>query len=554
MSYVFFVLTLVTLYTSSFAQPCKIEGRITNKSTQQGLSYANVKADNTSKGMSANINGYYEFYLPQGTYRLISSCIGFQSDTITISVNADKKNVNFSLIPVAIHVPGITVLPGKNPAIEIIRNAIINKAKRAEHLTSYEFDAFTKGIVRSNNDFDFSSRSISMGLSKAKESAKLLTKSQDSTLMNIKGIFENQSKGFFKKPDYYKEQIAARKTSSNLPQSVSALTGGRLIQNFYNEDIKFFDRLIPGPLAQNALDYYYFRIDDTLAIDNIKVYKIYFEPDKISDPGFIGYIFITDSTYNLLKVDADLNRAANTGGFFERVNVFQQFLPYGPNIYMPIDYRIFIKTSVLGFLKGNFELSSIMYNYKINEFIGDDFFDKAVLTILPGADSKDSLYWSKIQSIPNTREEISAYRKIDSIRSLPHNIWDKLFSNLMSGQYELNNNYSISGPFGIYQFNRVEGHTLYFSAYGHNFYNKRLDTRITLSNGFSDKKMKERFSANYYLGDFRTYKFSFDGFNRLASLFSSSDEYSSFTSTVLSLISRRGFRNYYYTKGFELGF
>ena len=53
----------------------------------------------------------------------------------------------------------------------------------------------------------------------------------------------------------------------------------------------------------NSLNYYYFYIEGTLAIDDKTVYKIHMSPDNESDPGFTGSIFILDKTFNLIKVD-----------------------------------------------------------------------------------------------------------------------------------------------------------------------------------------------------------------------------------------------------------
>ena len=78
-----------------------------------------------------------------------------------------------------------------------------------------------------------------------------------------------------------------------------------------------------------------------------KVYQIHIEPDNSADPGFAGSIFITDSTFDLIKVDLILNRAANTGGFFDTVNVYQQFDEYS-GIHLSVDYRLFVKANVFG--------------------------------------------------------------------------------------------------------------------------------------------------------------------------------------------------------------
>ena len=141
----------------------------------------------------------------------------------------------------------------------------------------------------------------------------------DTIPLKITGVLENESRGFYKRPDYYKEIIVARKQTANFPPQINTLTGGRIIKSFYEDDINFLGNDIPGPLASNALDYYYFYLKKTLAIDSQIVYQINMLPDDPSDPGFIGDIFIKDSTYDLIKVDLQLNRAANVGGIFDSV-------------------------------------------------------------------------------------------------------------------------------------------------------------------------------------------------------------------------------------------
>ena len=524
-----------------FSQQYNIEGTIFGESQSKPLSFGNIRVLNSMQCVSANIEGKYLLKLKTGSYILVASYIGYISDTITIKVNKNLKDLDFYLQPTSIHTPEVTILPGKNPALEIIQKAISKKNIRQEKLNSYEFLAYTKGIIRSDQDMNVGQSSVSVGVGKSTDSSKLA----------INAILENESRGYFKKPDYYKEFIIAQKQSANLPPSVNILTGGRIIQNFYSNDVRFFNRQLTGPLADNALSYYYYYIKDTLAIDNYRVFQIYFEPDYPSDPGFKGYLYITDSTFNLIKVDVDLNRAANVGGLFEKVNVFQQFIPYGDSIYMPIDYRLFIKANVLGLARIGFEVNSIMYDYKINPDISNDFFDKAILTVEPEADKKDSTYWKNSLTIPTTEEEMKAYKKIDSLKTLPKSFWDEFPGNLLNTRFSVTDNFSISAPLSMYHFNRVEGHTPDFGFYFDELLDKRLNSNLDLSYGFSDKRFKTDFSFSYYFGNYRTYNLSLSAFNKLSVLFPESDNYHNLTSSLLALFSKYEYRDYYYTKGFN---
>ncbi|MHB1686367.1 MAG: DUF5686 and carboxypeptidase-like regulatory domain-containing protein [Ignavibacteriaceae bacterium] len=533
-------IALIILLTSNvlMAQQFFLEGKVVDVLTHAPLPYASIRVVNSTIGTSANKNGSYELKLNREKYFLVASYIGYYSDTISVNLNQNLSEINFHLIQSDIKLPPILVLPGENPAIKIIRKAIARKEERNKKLLSYEFEAYTKGIVKTQKDFRASSEQVGLNIG------------SDTSNLKITGILENESKGYYKKPGHYKEVIIARKQTSNLPSFVNTLAGGRLVQDFYGDNFNFLGGELPGPLAKNALSYYDFHIVNTLAIDKNKVYQIYMEPQNQSDPGFKGNIFITDSTFDLIKVDLEINKAASVGGLFDSVNVFQQFSLFKDSIYMPADLRFFIRINYLGIAKLAFELNTILYDYKINPEISNDFFNKAILTVLPRADKKDSSYWQNAQTIPNTREEQTAYKRIDSLSNVPEKFWDK-FSPL-STRFDLSDHFSVSAPLGMYHFNRVEGHAIDFGMFLNGAADLRLNSSLQLSYGFSDKKLKSNLDFSYFFGDYRTYNISLNAYNKLNVLFGNSDNYNDLTSTVLTLVSKYEFRDYYYSKGFNL--
>ncbi len=249
-------------------------------------------------------------------------------------------------------------------------------------------------------------------------------------------------------------------------------------------------------------------------------------------------------------MDLRLNNAANPGGLFDTVNVFQQFNVYDDSIYMPIDYRIFVKANYLGIAKFGFELNTILYDYKINPNISDDFFDKAVITVLPNADDKDSTYWLSSQTIPNTIEEQKAYQRIDSISSIKRTFWDD-FSIFASRLY-YTDHFSSNGPLGFYNFNKVDGHIAGAKFYLEDLFKDRSNTFFQPAYGFNNKKFKYDFSTEYLFGDYRTYKISLNVFNRTSILFGNPNKFMDFGATWLALLFKYEFRDYYYSNGFKL--
>ena len=533
----FFIIILIISQTHLFGQKYSIGGKITERENKRPLSFANIRVDSSNIGTSANIDGTYVLKLEKGNYKLIASFIGYKSDTMNLNVNMDMP-ISFKLQRTSIKLDEVTVLPTENPALEIIRRTIKTKNLRNEKLNAYEFNAYTKGIIKTTSDISASSSNVNLSIG-----------IKDTADLKITGIFENESIGYFKKPGEYKEEITAQKQSANFPSSINLLTGGRVIQNFYSDDIEFFGRPILSPIADDALDFYYYNILDTIAYNNKPVFKIHFEPDDKSNPGFYGTLFIIDSTFNLIKVDINLNDAANPGGIFDRISIIQQYLAYNENIYMPIDYRLFINGNVLGMAKFGFEINSVLYDYKINNQIDDDFFDMVVLKVMPEADKKDSTFWKLNQKIPNTLEEVDAYKRIDSVEAIPPSFWNKF--SWLSTQVQISDNFSTNGTLNLYHFNKVEGSALNLGLYYNDSFNKRLTSTLDMNYGFADKKFKWDLDAQYLLGDYRTTEVSLNVYDRLDILFKESDEYGKLISTLTSLFGHYDFRDYYYSKGFN---
>ena len=532
-------LIIFLLSTSLFSQRIVVSGKVTDAQTDLPLSFANIRVTSTTLGTSSNIDGNYELKIPNQRYKLIASFIGYYSDTLEISSSVIKQEINFALHQTKLDLPEIVVNPGVNPALEIIRKAIDKKKIRNSELKAYEVEAYTKGLIRTTEDISASSNSLSVGFG-----------GNDSTELIIAGILENHSKNYFEQPDNFKSIVLARKQSANFPPTINMLTGGRLIQNFYENDVNFLGRDLPGPISDNALDYYYYRIENITSQNDKKIYNIYIEPDNNADPGFVGNIFITDGTYDLVKVNLILNRAANVGGVFDTVSVFQQFDKY-EEIYLPVDYRLFVKANLLGLVRIGFELNTILFDYKINQQIPEEIFNKAIVTVLPEADEKDSVYWLTTPTIPNTIEEQEAYNRIDSIESVPKKFLEDF--SFLDTRINLTENLSLSAPLGMYHFSRVEGHAIDFGVFVDEAFDQRLNSSIKLSYGFSDKKFKQDFFADLLLGKYRTWKINLNVFNKLNILFGESDKYGELFSTLVALISKDEFRDYYYSKGFGIG-
>ena len=429
---------------------------------------------------------------------------------------------------------------GGNPAENIIKKAIEKKNRRYKKLLSYEYEAYTKDILRTEEDFSLK-----------RKVTDFIFGEDDSTALKISAITEYQSKGYFKKPAKYKKIIIARNKRENFPSSLNIFIDKNRFENFYQNRLRFIKEELPGPLAEDAIGYYDYSLKDISLIDNKPAYKIYMTPANPENPGFEGYLYISTGSYDLLKVNVILNNGSNHPGIFDSINVIQQFSMFKDSIYMPTDYHLFTKINYFGIEKFVFELNSSLYNYKINPQSNDSLFDKALTTVLPDVDEKDSTYWNHVRKTPITEEEKLAFRELAGSNYFS-NKFEKRYS-IISKKIYLSDNLYINAPPAIYHFNRVEGHALDLGLHFNNALNRRLTSKLKLSYGFSDKRLKSNLKVNYLLGKYRTFKISAEAFNQLKVLFSGEHDYNIFATTALALVAKEDFQDYYFSKGFNFG-
>ncbi|MFA4923104.1 MAG: DUF5686 family protein [Ignavibacteriaceae bacterium] len=533
-----FLLFLSIFSQMDFAQnKVSLSGKVVDAVTGEALIFANVRLANASTGSITNKEGFFEIKTLPGAQKLITSFIGYHTDTTEVLSHKSRETVTIKLLPSFLQFSEVVVFAEENPAYAIIRRAIQRKLERADKLKSYQYSSYTKGSIKTEDDINARGNTVSVEVG-----------SKDSAELKITGILENQSTGYYKTPHKLKEVIVARKQSANFPSSVNILTGGRLLQNFY-ADVNFFGRKMVGPLDNNSARYYSFTLKDTLAQDNHTIYKIFMTPADSLDPGFVGDIYITGKNFDLVKVNLSLNKAANFSGIFKKITIDQQFDQYD-NIYMPVDYHLSVEANVLGLAKFGFELNTLLNNYEINKDIPDETFNKAIITVLTDADKKDSTYWDTIQRLPNTDEEIKAYKRIDSVSAIPFSFWEEF--SFLSDRISFSKHFSTTGPLGLYHFNRVEGNALDFGFFFYDLLDDRFHTSLTTNYGFADKKFKSEFSSQYYLGDYRTYSLSLKAYKKTSVLFENSSSYGDLFSTLSSLLSKYEFNDFYYSTGFSL--
>jgi hypothetical protein len=510
-----------TSFTNS--QTYRLFGIITDSRTNEALPFVTIKEAGTNYGTTSDADGKYFIRLNPGAAKIIFSYIGYFSDTINVFIEDSDIERNIELRPSEIFTEAIDVF-GEDPAYEIIRNAIKYKKQFQLKLREYEYDAYSKFVIRSNQ-------------------SPVTVTPNDSNEMKILALMESESKGYFRKPDLFKQVIESKRESANTMRGIAI----PLIVNFYDEKIDLNEFKIPGPLGDDAFDNYEYKLTGTTSIDSLIIYKIDVINVSNNRPLFFGEIYISDSIYSLMRVDLNTNDAAKLRAI-DNINFKQKFSQYidpGNNLYwMPSDIQIYADGSFAGLLKFKAEVYTVVSDYELNKKAPAGIFDEFIIKVLPDA-KKDTSYWYSKQVIKNTEEERKAYNEIEAdIRKRERSINIGLTSINYGRHY-------FSYPLNFYRFNRVEGSHLEFNLdyFGDQF---RNNASSMIGYGLSDKKMKYKLSYTHrFFGD-RSLRVSGSLFRNLNPLSYNLSGFGGFYNSMTSLFDKKDNLDYYYASGYGL--
>lgn len=398
-----FTLLFLLFTCISFAQ---IKGKITDKAGNV-LTAVNVYIENTYTGTSSNEAGFYELNIRSaGKYTVVFQYLGYK--TQKKEINADKLPYKLDIVleDENISMTEVVISSQENPANAIIRNAIASKKENAKMTDKFTADFYSRGIFRVK---DAPKKILGQ---KVDEEGIL-----DSTGTGIVYLSETVSKITFQKPDKLKENIIASKISGN-DNGFSYNTAMNTNYNFYENYIDFNIKMI-SPIADNAFNYYKYKIEGTFLDDNNNtINKIKVIPRRDSEPVFEGYIYIVEDTWSIYAIDLDTKGYRMQVPILEAMNLTQNF-SYNSNskIWSKNLQTLDFKAGLFGIgFTGKF--THAFSNYEFKEAFEKKTFTREVVAIDKEANKKDDTFWNSFRPVPLTEEESKDYIKKDSIQTM----------------------------------------------------------------------------------------------------------------------------------------
>lgn len=390
--------------------------QILDESLNKGVSFAKIYPEKEPAKL-ADIDGLFE--LLSADQKIQIKAQGYHDTTVFLP---DLESNQIYLRTKAQQTQDVVVLPGLNPAVRIIEQAIANRKRNhpqahggfiAEQYSKFVFDLddttrrkMAESVISptDTNNFEF----------------KQFTERQAFF------ISETKSSHYFEPPYREKEIIEAYRVSGFTDPALSSIAQGLQSFHFYEIQLEILGLKYLSPLAPGSLNRYFFSLKDTTVTGVDTTFTIFFKPKKGADfNGLTGYLYINTNGFAIEKVQAaPFNPPPNSN----KVAIVQEYQLIDSKIWFPKQ----LSTDIyLPFISLSFDsLPAVIVGKGINVVKGVRFdppeldkvrFQQIAVETLPNAATKLSASaWDSVRIAPLSEREKMTYIQIDSLSEEYH--------------------------------------------------------------------------------------------------------------------------------------
>lgn len=553
----FIILLFIACLMPVMSMAQKISGHVTDEVSSQPLSFSSVYVKGTSIGASANEEGFYTIDIPSGTYTLVCEHIGYKSVEKTITVAEQNATLDFQLPTQQYILNNVIVTSGgEDPAYEIIRNAIRKRSEYEKEIGAFQTKVYIKGVLQLR---DYPKKFLGFDVD---------FEDADTSKKKMLFLSETVARYSVQPPDKSKIEVVSTKVSGN--SDAYGLSFPQII-SFYNNNISIGTNLNPrgfiSPIADKALNYYDYKFEGSYFENGKMINRIKVIPKRKYEPLFDGEINIMEDTWRIYSVQLLLLKEQQLQ-ILDTLKIEQMYMPYGDK-WLIKQQVLYPSAKLFGFdAYGSF--LQVYEDYNLHPHFPKNFFNNVVLTFADSSKKKSSIYWDTIRPVPLQQEEITDYKRKDSlekVRANPHYLDSidrrrnrpKPIPLLITGQTFTKEKRSLrifAEPLiNILSYNTVEGFTvnlspsIYKEGKGRNLWYFSPNVRY----GFSNKHFNAHLTTYYNFGKRYLNRIYFSGGQRVIQ-FNNAQPISSRGNTINTLLYKRNNLKIYQTDFVKMQF
>lgn len=511
---IFFLFCIILVTGELFAQQTKVSGYILQEKDSLPAFASVVFKEEPSNGDNADLkDGKFSISTKKTVTSIIISGTGYKTVVIPIKQGENNSGIKIYLPDSANEIKEFIVTYKGNPAEKLIDSAVA-------HRNETDFKRAGSFYV---NTYEKTTLSLYNLTEKFKKSV---------ILRPIKEVFENpdtvdgvvmypalMSESFndlYKKRGQLESKYQWGSKISGIENDILDLGSLTtvLFQDFnvYDDYQNILGKIFMGPVNPIGKTYYDYRVTDTSTIKGHRCYKIELRPKLFTELIYNGSIWISDTTYAVMKADLKMDKNANINLFSNlEVNVSYKKLDNDSTHYVLDNERIrldinptdFISLTMnLGPKNDRLLLSAVKRTYYSNFAL-----DKPKPKHIPPMGSVEvadtvkhpEKWWQEHRPIELDTVAKKIYYTAELIKNKPITKFLVKVGDVFGSGYA-NFDYVALGPlYEIYSRNDIEGDRIKMGIRTGDSLSRRFVAEGFIAYGFGDKRWKWQAFANFHI-------------------------------------------------------
>ena len=416
-----FLYVLILFLINTLFALAQVTGRVIDSKTRQPLDYVSVYYEGKSVGEQTDEEGRFVLKEDSAWRELTVSSLGYITQVIRLGEFGHNKNMDIRLVPEARLLQGVTVKAKRtrysrknNPAVELMRNVI--KHKKMTDLRQKDYFSYQKYEKMTFSLNEFTEKVLEDGEFKKfaflKDHVERCPQTGKLILPVI--VQEHVSDIFYRRSPHSEKQLIKASNDKGVNELINT---GEIITtmlkdvftdvDIYENECRLLQYPFKSPIADNAISFYRYYLQDTIQIEQDSVIDVGFLPNNQQDFGFSGHVYIMkDSTYAVRRVELNIPRRSDVN-FVENMIIRQDL------DVLPTGERVVLENDMLVELKLASWIQKLMVQRTIRHFdyaftpIPDRVFKsiKGDTKTEPDAKMKGEEYWAQFRQVELTESE-----------------------------------------------------------------------------------------------------------------------------------------------------
>ena len=394
-----------------------ITGHVVDQATGENIGFASVQYKGQKLAAITGPDGRFIIRRLKGR-KLTFSAVGYKTRTVDVTGDTDKLFVSLkedakALKEVTVRAKRSHYSRKNNPAVELMRRVIANKRKTdLGQRDYYQYTKYQK-LTLALNDV----KPEVLQNPKLKKfpwlTEQVETCEQTGKLILPASVDETVTQHVYRRTPRDEKDIVRGQKSAGINDFFQ--TGDMLNTvtkdvftdvNIYDEQVRILQHPFTSPIADGAISFYRYYIEDTLVVDRDSCIHLHFLPNNQQDFGFRGDLYVLkDSSCQVKRCELILPNQTDVN-FVENMRLVQEFaqLPTGEWV-LSVDDMI-VELVLFDFIqKGVAIRTTRLSDYSFDEIPARLFRGREKTAIDPDAPLQGDDFWAQQRKVNLTKSE-----------------------------------------------------------------------------------------------------------------------------------------------------